>query len=61
MKNKINPICVKDILKSRQFYSGKNNTSVIDDWELYMYFKEKSIYLIKGDSIIELEPSYLIE
>lgn len=53
--------CVKKILNKKQFYNGKNNTKIIDDWELLEYFNDKTVFLVKNDSIIELEPNYVIE
>ena len=54
-------ICLKKLVLEKKFYSGKNNTSIIDDWELSEYFFDKIIFMVKTDSIIKLEPKYGIE
>lgn len=54
-------IDIRKLITRKEFYSGVNNTTIIDDWELWLYFREKTIFLIKDNEIIELEANHLIE
>lgn len=52
---------LKKLVAKEQFYNGVNNTTIIDDWELWLYFRKKTIFLIGNNSIMELEANYVIE
>ncbi len=58
---KENYISLKRLLKSKGLKKNLKTKRVYDDWKLFEYFDKKTIYLIKKDTIIELEPHYLIE
>ncbi|WP_299778618.1 hypothetical protein [uncultured Formosa sp.] len=58
IKNYIN---LKKLLNSKEIRKGIKGKKVYDDWELAEYFNKKTVFLVKKDSIIELEPNYVIE
>lgn len=57
-KNYIN---LKKLLNSKEIRKCIKGKKVFDDWELLKYFNKKIVYLVKNDSVIELEPNYVIE
>ena len=58
MLNK-NYINLKKLLNSKEIRKCIEGKKVFDDWELLKYFNKKIVYLVKNDSIIELEPNYV--
>lgn len=55
-KNYIN---LKKLLNSKEIRKCIKGKKVFDDWELSKYFNKKIVYLVKNDSVIELEPNYM--
>ena len=55
-KNYIN---LKKLLNSNEIRKCIKGKKVFDDWELSKYFNKKIVYLVKNDSVIELEPNYM--
>ncbi|RPD94038.1 hypothetical protein EGM88_12705 [Aureibaculum marinum] len=57
-----NVFSITDILRNNKFYSGKNNLIKLDDWELWEYFEDIKVFMVKNnDCIYKLESYYVIE
>lgn len=60
LENK-NKMSLKELFIKNNFIRCIDGKKIIDDWELSEYFFGKVIFLVKKDTIIELEPNYFIE
>lgn len=61
-KLKLNKIVkIKSIISNKIFYSGPNNDKLLDDWKLWEYFENKTIFLVKKNCLYELESQYEID
>lgn len=52
---------LEDILQNTCFYTYKNNPNLRNNYQVYKFFQDYDIFLVKEGNITELNPHYAIE